>query len=386
MQVFKGYQKIVLRNIGLLIMYMCITIGIVVIIQKNQPAAGQEGGFAQAKQKVALIDREGGLLADTLRRYLAREQILTELKDDPAAIQNELFYRNVTYVLVVPENAQAAFEAGERAAQSIQVPGSQAGYYLDAKITSFLNQIRIYRAGGFSMEEACERALALLDTKADVTLLDLNGNGGERAGYNYFFRYLPYGVLAGMIMCLSTVVMEFKKEEIKRRISCSPVKLRVQNLAVIACFLTVSLALWCVCIAVQALLYGGGIFTSPNAPLYLANSFIFMIVAMSLAYLAGMAAKHPAALNALSNIITLGLCFLGGILVPIEMLGGAAKTAAQFLPTYWYSKINGILGDFRTVGGEALPAVFKGFLLQLLFAAACFCLTTAISRARQRES
>lgn len=385
MQVFKGYMKIVLRNIGLLIMYMGITVSIVVIIEKNMPAGGAPGSFSAAKSKVAVIDREGGILADTLRRYMASEQTLVELKDDPAVIQNELFYRNVSYVLIVPEDAREALEAGEPAVQTITVPGSSEGYYLDAAVTMIFNEIRICRAGGLSLEDACQKALEVSREKADVTLLDLNGNGGERTSYNYLFLYLPYGMLGGMIMCLSTVTMEFKKKEIKRRTACSPAKFWKQNLAAAACFFTVGLTIWCVYIVMQTVLYRGGILTSRNALYYMANSLALTAVAMSLSYLAGMTVRKPAALNGINNIITLGLCFLGGIFVPVEMLGSRVKIIAQFLPTYWYAQINGILGDFETLNREALCTFYRGLLIQLLFAAACFCVTMAVNKAGQRE-
>lgn len=80
-----------------------------------------------------------------------------------------------------------------------------------------LNQIRVYKKSGFSMEEACERALALAEIQPDVTLFDVSGSGGIRPAYNAFFLYLPYGILAGLIMSLSVVIMAFRKKEIRRR-------------------------------------------------------------------------------------------------------------------------------------------------------------------------
>ena len=235
MKVFKGYLRIVGRNTGLLVMYFAITIGVVFTVQKSM-SYDNTGGFAAVRHNIAVLDREGGIIADTLKQYIELTQNLVEIEDDMQMIQDELFYRNISYVLIVSDDAQERLASGETAVQTIKVPGTLVEYYLDAKINNLLNQIRVCCAGGFSMEEACEKALELSQKEPDITLLDINGNAGQRPGYNYFFAYLPYGLLSGLIMCMSTVIMEFKKREVKRRIQCSPVSLRVQNMAAIACF------------------------------------------------------------------------------------------------------------------------------------------------------
>lgn len=384
MKVFRGYMRIVARNLGLLIMYISISVGVVIGVQES---AGKQtaGDFTAVRQPTAVIDREGGLFGNVMRRYIAQEQELVELADDEQAIQDEMFYRNVSCVIIVPEDAGKAFDEGRAVLQTIQVPGSSAEYYMEANINSFLNQIRIYRAGGFSLEEACEKALALPQKEASVKILDVNGNKGERPEYNYFFAYLPYGFLSGMIMCLSTVILEFKKREVKRRINCSPVSVRTQSLAAVGCFLTVGFAVWTVCAIIQAVRYRGGIFTSPNGFYYVLNSLDCMAVAMGLAYLSGMAVNNLGALNGISNVLSLGLCFLGGVFVPIEMLGSQVEKVSVFLPTYWYSRINGILGDFGELGGELSGTIRKGLLIQLLFAVASFGVTMAVNKARTRE-
>ncbi len=384
MRVFKGYLQIVFKNSGLLLMYLLITVSIVFISQKNIET-NDTSAFSAARYRVAVLDREGGKIGNVLTEYIARNQILAAVADDKQAIWDELFYRNIQCVLIVPEDAAKKLAEGGAAVQIVSVPGSAGEYYLHAKINNLLQQIRVYTAGGFSMEEACEKALELSQKEASVTLLDVNGNAGRRPDYNDFFAYLPYGFLGGMIISMSFVVMEFKKKEIKRRITCSPVSARVQNSAAIACFLTVGVLVWGVCIAVQSAVYHGGAFRSENRFCYLLNSLACMTVAMSLAYLTGMAAGNAGALNGIANVISLGLCFLGGIFVPIEMLGSGVEKAARFLPTYWYSKINGLLGDYARLNSGMLQTVMQGLLIQFLFAAACFGVTTAVTKARQRE-
>lgn len=117
---------------------------------------------------------------------------------------------------------------------------------------------------------------------------------------------------------------------------------------------------------IQAFLYDGGIFTSANAGYYILNSLAFLMVAMSIAYLAGTLAGGMAALNGINNVISLGMCFLGGILAPIEMLNAKVENVSRFLPTYWYAKINGILSDYADISPKLMQTVRNGLRMRIL--------------------
>lgn len=385
MTVFKGYLLIIKRNIWTILMYITIFAGIVILIQASYQNSGMSRGFTSLKVDVAVIDRGHGVLSEALYTLMDQKQHLVELADDRQVIQDELFYHNVEYVLVIPEGAEEKAARGEMAVQSISSPGSIAAYYAEAQVESFLNQVRLCLDCGFSMEEACRKALAAAGEPAKVRLIDVNGNAGVRAGYNYYFGYMPYAFLGATVMTMSVVVMEFKKRDIRRRMQSSAVPFYKQNLAAVASFVVVGLAIWAGCILLGAVIYQGGIFRSRNAGYYLMNSLACILVALSLGYLTGIVSGGAGALNGLNNVISLGLCFLGGIFVPLEMLGTGVRRAAQLLPTYWYSVINGILGDYETISPENMQVIWKGILIQILFAAACFGLTLAVRKRQLQE-
>lgn len=385
MTVFKGYLLIIKRNIGFILMYIIIFASIATVIQISYQQTGLTEGFTSARLDVAVIDRDGGVLADALRSMLEREQHLVEIADDKQTLQEELFYGNVDYVLIIPEGASDALKNDSKAVQSITVPGSLSAFYVESRINAVLNQIRICLTAGFSMEEACEKVLEISEISAEVELMDMNGNAGIREGYNYYFGYMPYAFLGAAVMSLSTVIMEFKKKEIRRRMQSSAIPFFMQNIAMIASFAVVGMLIWFICVLLQVFMYQGGIFKSPNAGYYILNSLMIMAVSLAIAYLTGMIAGSPAALSGLNNVISLGLCFLGGIFVPIEMLGSGVEKVARFLPTYWYSKINGILGDYESIGPEMQHTIWVGLAIQFLFGAACFAVTLAIKRRQLQE-
>lgn len=386
MTVFRGYFLIIKRNLGTILMYIAIFVGIAIAIQKSYMSTGAADGFSSTKLDVAVIDRDGGALADALRTMMERDQNLVELKDDPQAIQEELYYRNVEYILVVPEGAEEKLQQGGSVVESISVPETVSKYYVESQVNVFLNQIRIYLNCDYSLEEACGKALQMGEISSEVTLLDVNGNAGERPFYNYYFGYMPYAFLGSTIMALSIVIMEFKKKDIRRRMESCAVPFGKQTLAMTAALLLIGAVIWLICMVIQAVLYEGGIFTSSNVGYYLLNSIACMLVALALGFFSGMVANGAVALNGINNVVSLGLCFLGGIMVPLEMLGEDVKNVAQFLPTYWYSVINGVLGDYGTISSELQAMIQKGLLIQVLFALAVFAVSLVIRRWQVQEA
>ena len=82
------------------------------------------------------------------------------------------------------------------------------------------------------------------------------------------------------------------------------------------------IALWIFCNCKLRLYFLEKIFyTSGNFAYYLLNSVFMLFVAIALAYLMGTIAPNRDALTGIANIISLGMCFLGGAFVPLEFMG-----------------------------------------------------------------
>lgn len=385
MTVFKGYFRTARRNFYSLAIYIGIFIGVCFMIQASLGKMLPAEGFSSYRMKVAVIDRAENTLSEAIREMIEEKHDPADVADDPQAIQDALYYRNAEYVLILPEDLEERFEDGRQAVERVTVPDSVMGFYVDMQVNMMLNQIRAGMAGGLTEEEACREAGRLADLPGKVSLYDRNGNAGQLPPYNYFFRYMPYGLLGSVIWTISLILMEFKRKEIRSRILGSAVSFRTQNLAALGAFLSIGFVVWLVCVLFGVLLYGRELLPDRNFVWYLLNSFVFMLVALSLGYLCGIISNGPQALNGFTNVISLGLSFLGGIFVPIEMLGKIVAFS-QFLPTYWYSRINEMLGSYRTVKGEQLHLAAQGIGIQLMFAAACLAVTLAIRRAQMRES
>ena len=384
MTVFKGYFLTARRNFYSLVIYIGIFIGVCIMIQASLGKVLPAEGFSSYRMKVAVIDRAKSTLSEAIRGMVEEKHDPAEVADDPQAIQDALYYRDAEYVLILPEDLEERFENGRQAVERVTVPDSVMGFYVDMQVNMMLNQVRAGMAGGLTEEEACLEAERLEALPGNVTLYDRNGKAGQLPQYNFFFRYMPYGLLGSVIWMVSLILMEFKRKEIRRRMLGSAVSFRTQNLAALGAFLSIGFVVWLVCVLFGVLLYGRELLPDRNLAWYLLNSFVFMLVALSLGYLCGIISNGPQALNGFTNVISLGLSFLGGVFVPLEMLG-KVEIFSQFLPSYWYTRINEMLGAFQTVAGEQLTLLAQGIGIQLAFAVSCLAVTLAIRRVQAQE-
>ena len=83
---------------------------------------------------------------------------------------------------------------------------------------------------------------------------------------------------------------------------------------------------------------------------------------------------------------SLGMCFLGGVFVPLEFMGNDVKAVSQFLPVYWYEKANDILADFGHLTASAKGQFLQAIMIQLVFAAAFVCLVLVVEKYKRVDS
>lgn len=379
MTVFKGYLKIMKQNTGLILMYLAIFLGTTIMVQV---ASGkEESGIYQAEAvKIAVVGEDGGALSEGLIAYLSGIHDVTRMQNDKKALQEKLFYRNIEYIVKIPANfEEKCLENGEKLTVT-KIPGSYAGYYVDQQITSYLNDIRIFRAAGYTTEEA---VAASVFEEPEVRMLDVNKNGGEMPGYAYYYRYMPYFLICVLCYVLGTILAAFHKPDIQNRMKASAVSSRRQNMEALLAAGVLGAALWGICILVSTAYYGSTFLKNPGVWYYILNSFVMQLVALSLSYMVGMFAKNSNTLNGIVNSLSLGMCFLCGVFVPLDIMNERVKTVAQFLPVYWYEKTNELLAAAGTITGSLRMEIWKSYAIQALFAAAIVGVALVIGRRKR---
>ena len=381
MTVFKGYMKILKKNIGLVIIYLVIFFSVAMALQA---AASKEHleDFEKARVDIAVADNDQSTLSHALTDYLKTIHNVSEISSDPSVMQEELFYRNVEYIVVIPEDFYENCMVNGESISVTKVPGSYSAYYVDQQLESCLNTMRTYLKAGFSQKEA---ATAILDKKrGEVTMLDTDENSGT-SGWLYYFRYIPYLFLALLCYVMGYVLMAFKKDDIPKRMQASAISARRQSLEGLLAMFVMGGGLWGIGMAGAILMYGKTFLSSENFGYYVLNTLVMMAVALSLSYLIGLFVKNSNMLSGIANILSLGMCFLCGVFVPMNIMDRNVLKVSQFLPVYWYENVNETLGSYSHLTGEASVSVWKGIGLEAMFAVVFVCMILAVTRYQRQK-
>ncbi|MFR8237211.1 MAG: ABC transporter permease [Dorea sp.] len=384
MTVFKGFMTLVKRNIFTFFLYLAIFMTICIMIQV---LIGGEGTvkFEEESLEIAVIDRDGGELARGLASYLGGKHHLTDIADDKKTIQENLFYRNIYYVVTIPENFEEKCLEGEEKLKTTKIPGASTAFYVDQQIDTFLNDVRVLKAAGFSTEEAIAEVGRIGEISTDVTLIDKNGHGGQMAPHAFLFQYLPYMILSVLCYIIGFVMVAYRKKDVRRRMLCSAVSLRSQNVQLVAAYLVIGAVLWIICMCMPLALYGKEFLQDGNLIYYLLNSFVLTLVSLAISFLIGVLVEKEEVINGVVNVISLGMSFTCGVFVSMSVLGKGVRAFAHFLPVYWYEIVNEIIGSNAEFTAAQKTAIFQGIGIQLLFAAAILSAGLAVSKYKEQE-
>ena len=380
MTVFKGHMKIIGQNKMLILLYVAIFFGCTILFQST--AGKTETSYQAEKLNIGIVDEDGGSLAESLTEYLGNLHHLIPIENDVSEIQEKLYYREVDYVVRIPKNFYKKCIEGDEILSVTKIPDTYSGSYVDQQINSFLNNARTYQASGFTEAES---ASALEKTQSVKVTFSNDEKSIEDAPYVYYFRYMPYLFLALFGFVMGNILIVFQNPNLKKRMAASPVSGRRQSLEGILCMSLEGLTLWIFVIVIGILFYGRDFYTSENFVYYLLNSVSMLFVDIALAYLMGTIAPNRDALTGIANIISLGMCFLGGVFVPLEFMGSHVKAVSHFLPIYWYEKANDLLANFAHMTVSIREQFFKAVIIQLVFVGAFICLTLVIEKYKRVE-
>lgn len=366
------------KNAGMFLLYLAIFFTITLLFQFMNRNT-DEGGYQAERLRIAVVDEDHGKMAESLKTYLGEKHEITEVEKDVPVLQEMLYCREIDYVIWIPEAFyQTCILNGENL-KVTQVPGAYTAVYAEQQINSYLNNARIYAASGFAEVETARAAAQKAEVR--VKLVDTRENGGETPDYIFYFRYLPYLFLGVLGYMVGSMVSAMRRGDLKLRMQASAIPQRKQSAEGLLACMTVAVILFGIAAAGAVLFYGKELKTDTGSPYYLLNAAAMLCVAAAISYLTGSLSDDINALNGMVNVVSLGMCFLGGAFVPLEVMNTNVKKAAQFLPVYWFETANELLRryDLEIVRMKVLQAIG----IQFVFAAAFVCITLAVAKRRR---
>ena len=389
MPVFKAYLLVIKRNIPSLLIYFFVFVSMAVMFLKF---AGSQtySDFSAVKSDLILISEEDTPFVDGFTEYLEENANILSVGEDEQSIQDALFFGKADYVLKIPAGYTESFMSGNDDVTLEQMTGmeSTGAVNIEFHISKYLDLARLYinNMPDVSQEDLVSYVLRDLSETATVEM-KTNVEQAETNELTDTYRYLAYPILAIMLMGITSIMLAFNDAEVSRRNSCaplSPVKANLQMFLGNAMFTVIVWGLLCLI----SLALSGSLNLGTGVRLLCLNAFIFSIVALSIAFLAGQFIKNGVAQAALTNVVSLGASFISGVFIPQYFLGTTVLKISSFLPFYWYIKAVDTIGNLSAYTFEDIRPIIGDMLIQLGFAAAIIIIALVASKQKKikRES
>lgn len=387
MQAFKTYLKILKKNIGGVFIYITIFMLITVIFSSifEDPV---KSSFTMKKLNIAVIDRDNSELSKGLKNYMESIHNVIDIKDDVETLQDNLYYRNISYILIIPDGYGEKLSQNnlDHLTENVKVPNSFDGIFVDQQIDQYLKTLSSYLLAGYKPAKALSSTTESLAEATKVTMVSKNTDEVQNTTdpMYFFFQYLGYVFICIIIIGLGPILLTFNNPDIKRRIDVSSqsLKTKSRHLILFSCFF--SITMWFLFMILGMAMNGTRVFRTEGL-LMMANCLIYIIVSLSITYLISLVVTKPSVLTILSNIIGLGMSFLCGIFVPQSIMSEKVLSVSRILPAYWYMDAHNTLMSYEGSTSQ-IKTICADYGIMFGFAIAYLAIGLVISKLKQENA
>lgn len=390
MQVFKLYFKLLKSNKGILIMYFAIFLTVALVISNAQSVDGNNNQEAMKEEilTITIIDEDQKLFGNGLKEYFSNGNDIVDMEYDEQKILDKLYWRKLDYALVIPKGFEESLldeDVKDMTLKCMKVPGYFDANFFESELTLYTTKLTSLLKAGYSIEDAQKQLLDLQDEQTEVKLATfVNANQNDKS--TTFLAYVPYLFITLGMNGIGLILLTFNAPLVKSRMECSSSTMKARIAGLISGILLYGMLLMVAVIVVVAIVSKGRILTDVRFPYFVINMFGMLFFSLSLGFFTGTIAKNQDAVNGLVNVLSIGLCFLGGVFVPYEFFGDAVLKVAKFIPTYWYAVTNTKIGAMTEMTSSLAHDVFWQVGLVLGYALVIFAVTIVIIANRRKQT
>lgn len=380
MTVFKAFLKVLNQCKVPVILFTVILIVFGGFQIKNEESSA---AFTASRPDILIINNdeyEG--LTKSLVDYMTDNCEIIDIGEGENAADDALFYRDVNYIISIPEHYSEDFLAGKAPEIEVKSTGDYQASYAEMLLSRYVKLAETYVKYVDDEEMLVEKVEETLSKQTEVVVTSaLDANSLSKAVF--YYNFATYSILAGCVYAICLILSGFKDEKIRKRTVISSMNIKTYNRQLLLSNGLFAVVMWLLYVLLSFVLVGGVMF-SARGLLFVLNCFVFTFCALTLAFLIGNLVTNKNAINGIVNVIALGASFLCGAFVPVEYLPDSVLTVAHILPSYWYIQTNEFLKKAEVVNTESLRTVFINMGMILVFAMLFVAAANIVSRRKQR--
>ncbi len=361
MTVFKAFLKVVNKYKFTIILY---TVILIIFAGVNMQTSDTSTNFVASKPDVLIINNDENVgITENLVNYLSKTCNIVDIEENEDAINDALFYREVNYIIYIPENYRQDFLNGLNPEIEIKSTGDYQASLAEMMLSRYIKVANAYV--GYDEEEQIAKINETLSRETEIEITSkLDTENLSRA--TFYYNFLNYSILAGLVYVICLILSSFREEKIRKRTIVSSMNYKKHNRQLLLSNGILAIVLWIFYVILSFALIGKVMFTA-HGLILIANSFVFSICSLCIAFLIANIVSNKNAINGIVNVVGLGSSFLCGAFVPAEWLPDSVLKVAHILPSYWYIQTNELVKELEVVNMESLKPVFVNMLVVLGF-------------------
>ena len=380
MTVFKTFLKILNKNKFIVILY---TVFLITFGGFNMQTSDNNTNFVASKPDIMIVnkDENKGITQDLIK-YITDNSNIIKLKNNEDAINDGLFYRDVDYVIYIPENYNRDFMDGKNPKIDIKSTGDYKSSYAEMLLSRYIKVANIYQKSIDNIDELINKINETLSKESKVVIISkIDTNGLSKA--SFYYNFASYSILACLVYVICLILSSFKNMKIQKRTIISSTDYKKINRQLLISNSLFSLVLWLMYVILSFILIKDVMF-SIQGIIYLLNSLLFTICATTIAIFIGNIVYNKNAINGIVNVIALGSSFLCGAFVPMEWLPDGVLKIAHLLPSYYYISSNETLKKIEIFNLDTMQPILLKMIILIGYSLLFIILTNVVSKRKQK--
>lgn len=380
MIVFKTFLKVLNKNKFIVILYSAI---LIFFGGFNMQTSDSSQSFVSSKPDILIVNQdEDKGITHNLIKYIEKNSKKVKVEEKEEAIDDALFYRDVNYVIYIPKNYREDFLNHKNPQINIKSTGDYQASLAEMLLERYISVANTYQEVISEEEDLIKNINDTLSKKVEIEVTSkLDTNHLQKA--SFYYNFANYSILAGCVYIICLILASFLDENVRKRTVISSMNEKEFNRKLLLSNGLFALLLWLLYVVVSFFLVGNIMFTA-HGIIYIINSFIFSLCALTLAFLIGNLIHNKDAVNGIVNVVALGSSFLCGSFVPTEYLPDFVLKVAHILPSYYYINSNELLKTIEVINIDTMKPVIINMIILLGFSILFIILTNFVFRRKRK--
>ena len=297
--------------------------------------------YTSESLRIEVIDHSSSEVSRGLIGYLDEntEVTVTNAENpDIEALEEKIFLAAIDGFIIIPEDAESRFTSDRPVVETTTDQRSTKHLQLQTAIQQYF----IFLKADFDTtgELHTDDVTKLLSDSIDVDVhesVDVEAQSNFEYMRNYT-NFAGYWIMLFLLILVGNIMSEFNSPELKQRINVSPMKTSTFMSQMILSQIVVGLFVVAFMFFGALALRTGSLSGVPLGKMFAALILITALT-LSIHYVIGAITTNKFIINGLANFIAIGMAFLSGVMIPLEVMGQTAQNIAQYLPLYHFTQI-----------------------------------------------